>query len=303
MDRHETGLQASTTSIAVNIIFAVVKVATGLVGGSYALVADGIESTADVVSSVIVWGGLRYSSRPPDTTHPYGHGKAESLAGVAVPIFLLVAAVVIALQSLRTIVEPRGVPAWYTLVVLGLVILGKEWMFRRLDRAGRAIESTSLKGDAWHHRSDAITSSAAFIGISIALVGGPRFAAADGWGALVAAVVIFANGIRLLRPAVDEVMDAAADEETIRRIRERAEGVAGVIEVEKCRARKSGLGVLTDIHVVVDGKISVQEGHRIGHDVKDRLIQSDLGVYDVVVHVEPDEFEHDDRCEVDQQPG
>lgn len=301
MNRHETGLQASGTSVAVNIILAVVKVATGLVGHSYALVADGIESTADVISSVIVWSGLRYSARPPDRTHPYGHGKAESLAGVAVPIFLLVAAAVIALQSVRTILSPGRIPAWYTLVVLGLVILVKEWMFRRLDRTGREIESTSLKGDAWHHRSDALTSLAAFLGISVALVGGPRYASADGWAALVAAGFIFTNGIRLLRPAVDEVMDAAVDEETLGKIRTFAEGVRGVVEVEKCRARKSGLGLLTDIHVVVDGKISVREGHKIGHDVKDRLVGSGLGVYDVVVHVEPNELDHE--CEVDQTTG
>ncbi|MFH1278597.1 MAG: cation diffusion facilitator family transporter [Candidatus Eisenbacteria bacterium] len=300
MNRHEAGLQASGTSVAVNIILAVVKVATGLVGHSYALVADGIESMADVISSVIVWSGLRFSARPPDRTHPYGHGKAESLAGIAVPIFLLVAAVVIALQSIRTILSPRGVPAWYTLVVLGLVILVKEWMFRRLDRTGREIGSTSLKGDAWHHRSDALTSLAAFIGIAIALAGGPRYASADGWAAVVAAVFIFANGVRLLRPAVDEVMDAAVDEETIGKIRSAASEVDGVVDVEKCRARKSGLGLLTDIHVVVDGKISVREGHRIGHDVKDRVVESSLGVYDVVVHIEPDDLDHE--CEVDQRP-
>lgn len=300
MDRHESGIQASGASVAVNIIFAVVKVGTGLVGQSYALIADGIESTADVVSSVIVWSGLRYSARPPDHTHPYGHGKAESLAGVAVPVFLLVAAAVIAIQSVRSILSPGGVPAWYTLVVLGLVILGKEWMFRRLERTGREIDSTSLRGDAWHHRSDALTSLAAFIGISIALIGGPRYASADGWAALVAAGFIFFNGVRLLRPAMDEVMDAAVDAEKIEQIRGIAASVEGVVGVEKCRARKSGLGLLTDVHVVVAGKISVKQGHKIGHDVKDRLVESPLGVHDVVVHIEPDDLDHE--CDVRQNP-
>jgi cation diffusion facilitator family transporter len=283
------GLRASGTAIVTNLVLAVVKIATGLVGNSYALVADGIESTADVFSSLVVWGGLRISTRPPDRNHPYGHGKAESLAGTAVAFFLLGAAVLIAVQSVQEILTPHHAPEPYTLAVLAGVVMIKEFLYRLAFRAGQSLDSVSLRGDAWHHRSDALTSLAAFIGISIALVGGEGYETADDWAALAACAVIFYNGSRLLRPAVNEVMDAAAPpgvEEEIRRI---SSAVEGVIDVEKCRIRKSGLGFLMDLHVVVDGEISVRRGHEIGHDVKDRLMASSLRVTDVTVHVEPAE--------------
>jgi len=303
MTTFAAGLRASGLSIAVNLSLALVKVLTGLVGNSYALVADGIESATDVVSSAVVWGGLRISLRPPDRTHPYGHGKAESIAAVLVPLFLLAAALLIAVQSVREIRNPHGSPAWYTLLVLGVVIAIKETMFRRLDRIGHDLRSGALKGDAWHHRSDAITSFAAFVGISIALIGGEGYEEADDWAALVACGVILYSGFRLLRPAVDEVMDAAVSEEVERQIREIASSVPGVAQVEKCRVRKSGLGLLMDIHVVVSGGLSVREGHRIGHEAKDRLLASHLPISDVVVHVEPDDLSHVCEGGVDQTPS
>jgi cation diffusion facilitator family transporter len=302
MSRFAVGLRASGLSIAVNLFLAFIKVLTGIFGNSYALIADGIESATDVVSSAIVWGGIRISSRPPDRTHPYGHGKAESIAAVLVPLFLLGAAILIAVQSAREIRSPHGSPAWYTLLVLGMVIGIKEAMFRRLHRIGSSIESGALKGDAWHHRSDALTSLAAFIGISIALIGGTGYEAADDWAALVACVMILYNGVRLLRPAVDEVMDAAVPEETERQIREVASSVPGVVGVEKCRVRKSGLGLLMDIHIVVSGNLSVRDGHRIGHDAKHRLIASHLPISDVIVHVEPDDALEACGGGVDQEP-
>jgi cation diffusion facilitator family transporter len=235
-------------------------------------------------------GGLRISTRPPDESHPYGHGKAESLAGLVVALFLLGAAVLIAVQSIREIRTPHNAPEWYTLVVLGLVIFVKEWLFRRMFHIGGEMESSALKSDAWHHRSDAITSLATFIGISIALIGGEGFESADDWAALLACGIIAFNGIRLLRGALNEVMDAAAPEEIEEDIRQAACGVAGVVEIEKARVRKSGLGYLMDLHVVVDGNISVQQGHLIGHAVKDRLNEGPIPVTDVIVHIEPDEY-------------
>jgi len=285
----DAGIQVSGVSVAVNVLLAITKIATGIVGNSYALVADGIESTADVVSSLVVWGGLRFSNRPPDRSHPYGHGKAESLAGVVVAGFLLGAAVLIASQSIREILTPHHLPAWYTLVVLALVIAVKETLFRFVFRTGEALTSSSLRTDAWHHRSDALTSLAAFVGISIALIGGEGWEPADDWAALAACVVILFNGIRLLRPALDEVLDAAAPRDLEAAVRDVASRVEGVREVEKCRIRKSGVGLLMDIHVVVDGGITVRDGHRIGHDVQSALYGSDLGIHDVIVHVEPDE--------------
>ncbi|MEE9169811.1 MAG: cation diffusion facilitator family transporter, partial [bacterium] len=274
-------------AIAVNLLLAISKIVTGILGNSYALVADGLESTTDVVSSLVVWSGLRISAKPPDADHPFGHGKAESIAGVLVSLFLLAAALLIAIQSIREILTPHHLPAWYTLVVLGIVVVTKVSLYKFVFKIGNSLESTSLRSDAWHHRSDAITSLAAFIGISIALVGGKGYESADGWAALIACCVIFYNGIRMLRPAMSEVMDSAVPdvEEAVRSI---AENVDGVVAVEKCRIRKSGLGLLMDIHVTVDGNISVREGHGIGHIVKDHLFQSELSIHDVVVHVEPD---------------
>jgi cation diffusion facilitator family transporter len=280
-------LRTAAVSIAVNLVLAVVKIATGLVGNSYALVADGIESTSDVITSVIAWGGLRISMKPPDEDHPYGHGKAESIAGVIVALAVVLAGVIIAVQSIREIREPHGAPAWYTLVVLGGVILVKEGMFRFLFRVGTEVESGALKGDAWHHRSDALTSAAAFLGISIALIGGEGYETADDWAALVACAVIFFNGIRLLRPALGEIMDAGVSGDLEDRVRGIAQETDGVEELEKCRIRKSGLGYLMDLHVQVRGEISVHDGHEIGHAVKDRLTDSIPQIHDVVVHVEP----------------
>jgi len=281
------GLRVSAGALALNVVLGAAKIAAGVFGRSTALVADGIESTVDVVSSLIVWGGLRFSARPPDEDHPYGHGKAESVAGVVVAGLLLVAAALVAVQSVREIRAPSGAPAPYTLAVLVGVILLKEGMYRWVARTGDSLASSSLRADAWHHRSDAITSAAAFLGISATLAGGPGWEAAEDWAALAACLVIVWNGLRLLRPAVAEVMDEAAPRELERAIRGVAERVAGVVGIEKCRVRKSGTGFLTDIHVEVDGGIPVREGHRIAHDVADALKGAPLRIVDVVVHVEP----------------
>jgi cation diffusion facilitator family transporter len=286
----EKGLKASAVAVIINVILAVIKIVTGVIGNSYALVADGIESTTDILSSFLVWSGLRISVKPPDSNHPFGHGKAESLAGMFVSLFLLAAAVLIAAQSVREIRTPHHAPEWYTLVVLSLIILTKEILYRFEFRVGDKLQSTALKSDAWHHRSDALTSLAAFIGISIALIGGKGYESADDWAALLACGVIVYNGIRLFRPAVDEVMDASVSGEIENRVRAIAQNVQGVIDVEKCRIRKSGTTLLMDIHITVDGKISVNAGHEIGHKVKDSLIASKLEIEDVVVHVEPDDL-------------
>jgi cation diffusion facilitator family transporter len=287
MQKARAGLEVVGNAIAVNLVLALVKISVGVVGNSYALIADGIESTADIFSSLVVWSGLQVSAKPPDQNHPYGHGKAESLAGLAVALFLMGAAIFIAAQAIQEISAPHTPPAWYTLLVLAVIIVIKEGLFRRMFRVGSELDSSSLRSDAWHHRSDAITSGAAFIGISIALIGGEQYAAADDWAALLACVIIFANGVRLLRPAMDEVMDASAPENVRERVVALAAAVEGVQAIEKCRIRKSGLGYLMDIHVEVDGEVSVTEGHSIGHRVKDRLVDSSLQISDVVIHIEP----------------
>ncbi len=275
------------SAIAINLVLALIKISTGVIGNSYALVADGIESTTDIFSSLIVFGGLRISTRPPDENHPYGHGKAESLAAMVVAIFLIAAAFLIAVQSIKEIRTPQSSPAWYTLVVLGIIIVVKELLYRRMRQVGDSLDSSSLRSDAWHHRSDAITSLAAFIGISIALIGGEGYESADDWAALLACSIIFVNGVRLLRPALNEVMDAAPSDAIEARVVEMAAYVDGVVAIEKCRIRKSGLGYLMDIHVEVNSELTIREGHDIGHAVKDRLLDSELPISDVIVHIEP----------------
>lgn len=281
------GLMAAGIGMAVNVILAIIKIVTGIVGNSYALIADGIESTTDIVSSLVVWTGLKVSSLPADEDRPYGHGKAESIAGVLVALALLGAAVLIAVQSLREIIIPHHAPAWFTLLVLALVIVTKETLYRFVFKVGNELTSTAVKSDAWHHRSDAITSAAAFIGISIALIGGKGYESADDWAALLACAVILFNGSRIARAALREIMDAAQPDAVQKEIRELSASVPGVVRIEKCHARKSGLGLFVEIHVEVDGDMSVRRGHEIAHQVSDRLKASSLSVQHVVVHIEP----------------
>ena len=283
------GLRISKLGLAINFVLAIGKTVTGAFGQSQALIADGIESTADVLSSLIVWGGLRLSIKPADASHPYGHGKAEPIATILVAFLLLLAATLIGIHSIAELQSPApSSPRWFTLPVLVLVIITKETLFRIAARTGRGLESTALLGEAWHHRSDALTSAAAFVGISIALIGGSQFARADDWAALLACTVIAWNGFRLLRNALDHIMDAAVDPETTERIRDLAATVPGVRRIEKCRIRRSGLHLALDMHVVVTGSLTVRQGHDISHAVKDRLIASPLRINDVTVHIEPD---------------
>src|SRR5213594_3100169 len=283
----QTGARVALFGMLVNLIFAAAKILGGLLGHAYVLIADGIESALDIVGSFVIWSGLKFAARPPDETHPYGHGKAEPIAAVIVAIGVLVAALGLAVQSVREIWTPHHGPAAFTLGILIVVIVVKEILFRYVNRIGHHVESTAVQTDAWHHRSDALTSAAAFIGISVALIGGEGWQSADDWAALFACAVIAANGIRLLRPAFYEIMDTAPRAKIVRAICHAARSVPGVVEVEKCRARKMGLDFYVDLHVGVDGNMSVHEGHEIAHRVKSAIQQSDSRVADVLVHIEP----------------
>jgi cation diffusion facilitator family transporter len=287
MSPHQQGIRAALVGVVVNLVLAVVKIVTGVLGNSYALVADGIESISDIFSSLVVLGGLHISALPPDSNHPFGHGKAEPLSGVVVSCLLMVAASWIAWHSVLEIRNPHHAPAWFTLPVLAGVVFVKEGLSRRVLVVGRNLDSTAIRGDAWHHRSDALTSAAAFIGIAVALIGGPGYEPADDWGALAACGVIAFNGIRLLRESIDDLMDRTVAPERIESIRALAAGVDGVLEIEKCRVRKSGLGLAMDIHVTVDGDATVRRGHDIATAVKRCLMTSEFRIADVTVHVEP----------------
>src|SRR5213083_1473042 len=282
----QTGARIAMFGLAVNVLLAAAKLLAGLLGHAYVLIADGIESALDVGGSIVIWGGLKVAARPPDATHPYGHGKAEPIAAIIVAVGVLAAAIGLAVQSMREIFLPHHAPAPYTLVILIVVVIVKETLFRYVNRIGRDVESTAVQTDAWHHRSDALTSAAAFIGISAALIGGKRWQSADDWAAIFACVVIAANGVRLMRPAFYEIMDTAP-RKIVKSICSVASTVPGVIDVEKCRARKMGLDFYVDLHVGVDGKISVHEGHEIAHRVKTAIQQNDSRIADVLVHIEP----------------
>ena len=283
----QTGARLAIFGLAINVVLAAVKILAGIFGHAYALIADGIESTLDVGGSIVIWGGLMVAARPPDKTHPYGHGKAEPVAAVVVAVGVLAAALGLAIQSVREIFLPHHAPAPYTLVVLIVAVVVKETLYRYVIRFGRKMESTAVQTDAWHHRIDALTSIAAFIGISVALIGGEPWQSADNWAALFACGLIAGNGYRLLRPALYEIMDTAPGSKIVRSICGVAKSVPGVIEVEKCRVRKMGLEFYVDLHARVDGKISVHEGHEIAHEVKRAIQQRDSRVADVLVHIEP----------------
>lgn len=271
----------------VNFIFAAAKILGGLIGNAYVLIADGIESALDIAGSLVIWGGLKFAARPPDETHPYGHGKAEPIAAVVVAFGVLAAALGLAIESVREIRTPHHGPAPFTLGILIVVIVVKEILFRYVNRIGHNVESTAVQTDAWHHRSDALTSAAAFIGISAALIGGRGWESADDWAALFACGVIAANGVRLLRPALSEIMDTAPRGEIVDRVRNAAGAVPGVIEVEKCFVRKMGLSFYVDLHVRVDESITVRQGHDIAHKVKRAIQETDGRIADALVHVEP----------------
>ncbi len=284
---YSTGARLALVGVAVNFILAVTKIVAGVLGNCYALIADGIESSLDIFGSLVIWFGLKVASEPPDIEHPYGHGKAEPLASVAVALAVIAAAIGLAIQSIREIVTPHHAPAPFTLAVLVVVIVIKETLFRKVSHVAQDLESTAVKTDAWHHRSDALTSAGAFIGISIALIGGQGWEPADDWAALFTCGLIGFIGYRLLIPALHEVMDTAPSPEMEATVRAIAAGVPGVAEVEKCRVRKMGLEYYVDLHIGVNADLTVREGHDIGHCVKDAIRTVKPQIADVLVHIEP----------------
>jgi cation diffusion facilitator family transporter len=287
LNRLQRGLRATFAGMAVNFVLSGTKLAAGIVGHSHALVADAVESFADIFSSLIVWRGLVVAAAPPDEDHPYGHGKAEPIASAIVAAMLLGAALWIVITAFGEIMKPHLSPAPFTLIVLVAVVVVKEGLFRFVSREGRVVDSSAVKTDAWHHRSDAITSVAAGIGISVSLIGGKGFEAADDVAAIAAAGVIAWNGWHLLRPALNELMDTAPGPEVIDRIRQIAATTPGVDRVEKCFVRKVGYQYFVDMHVEVDPQMTVLRSHEIAHNVKDSIRDVIPAVTDVLVHIEP----------------
>ena len=285
--RLERSLRVTFLGLLVNAALAAGKIAAGVIGHSHALVADGVESAADFISSLIVWRGVTVAAAPADEEHPYGHGKAEPLAAAVVATVLIFAAITIVIGAIRDIVTPHSVPAPFTLVVLVAVVIIKEILFRVVQKESLEIESTIVSADAWHHRSDVITSIFAFIGISVALIGGKGYEVADDYAAILAGAVIAYNGWIVLRPAMDELMDIAPSADFLENIRSIAASSPEVIRVEKCFVRKSGFEHLVDMHIEVHPEMTVHHAHDIAHAVKDEIRRQIPSVRDVLVHIEP----------------
>ena len=289
MTNEQTALKATYFSIIGNVCLSIVKGLAGFFGNSYALIADAIESTTDIFSSLLVLFGIKYSSRPADENHPYGHGRAEPLITFLVVGFLITSATIIAYESISNINTPHNLPESWTLIVLGLIIIWKEYSFRLVMKKSKESNSSSLRADAWHHRSDAITSVAAFIGISIALLFGKGYESADDWAALFASGFIIYNSYLIFRPALSEIMDEHLYDDLVDEIRKVSLQVDGIIDTEKCFIRKAGMKYHVDLHAIVDADISVREGHELAHNLKDtlRMQISELG--HVLIHIEPNE--------------
>ncbi len=287
MTNEQTAIKATYFSIIGNISLALIKGLAGFFGNSYALIADAIESTADIFASFLVLFGIKYSNKPADENHPYGHGRAEPLITFLVVVFLITSATIIAYESIINIQTPHDLPKPWTLIVLGAIIIWKEYSFRIVMKRSIETNSSSLKADAWHHRSDAITSVAAFIGISIALFLGKGFESADDWAALFAAGFICYNSYLIFRPALGEIMDEHLNDDLIIEIRKVAQEVNGVVNTEKCFIRKAGMKYHVDLHAIVNANLTVREGHEIAHHLKDTLRATIPELGHVLIHIEP----------------
>lgn len=286
----QTAVKATYFSLIGNSLLAVVKFLAGFFGNSYALIADAIESTTDIFSSFLVLFGIKYANKPADENHPYGHGRAEPLITFLVVGFLITSATIIGYESIVNIRTPHDLPKSWTLIILGVIIVWKEYSFRMVMKKAKQANSSSLKADAWHHRSDAITSIAAFIGISIALYLGKGYESADDWAALFASGFIMYNSYLIFRPALGEIMDEHLYDDLIEEIRKVALEVDGIIGTEKCFIRKAGMKYHVDLHAIVDGNISVKEGHLLAHNLQDALQNDIPELGHVLIHIEPNDY-------------
>ena len=289
MTNEQTAIRTTYFSIVGNASLAIIKGFAGFFGNSYALIADAIESTADIFSSFLVLFGLKYASRPADKNHPYGHGRAEPLITFLVVGFLITSATIIAYESIKNIGTPHELPKIWTLFVLIPLIIWKEISFQLVIQKAKETNSSSLKADAWHHRSDAITSIAALIGISIALYFGNGYETADDWAALFASGFILYNSYKIFRPALGEIMDEHLYDDLVADIRKVSLSCAGVVATEKCFVRKAGMKYHVELHAIVQADITVKFGHEIAHNLKDTLLNDIPQLGHVLIHIEPND--------------
>lgn len=290
MTQQEIAIKTTYFSIVGNTCLAIIKWTAGYFWNSYALIADAIESTTDIFSSILVFLGIKYATKPPDKKHPYGHGRVEPLVTFIIVGFLIVSATIIAHDAIANIQTPHELPEPYTLLILWAIILWKELSYRFVSGKSEQTNSSSLKADAWHHRSDAITSFAAFIGISIALVMWQGYEYADDLAALFASVFILYNSYLIFRPALWEILDENTHDDLVKQIRKIAKTVAWIEGTEKCFIRKSGMQYHVDLHAMVQANISVKKGHDIAHTLKDTLRKELPQLGHVLIHIEPNDL-------------
>lgn len=291
MAHKQVAIKTLYFSILSNVCLAIIKGVAGFLGNSYAMLADALESTSDVFTSILILLGIKYATRPADKNHPYGHGRIEPLITFVVVGILIVTATLIAYESIENIRTPHEAPAPWTLIILGAIIIWKEISYQVVIRKSRALKSSSLKAEAWHHRSDAFTSIAAFIGIAVALILGKGFEAADDWAALFASGFILYNCYHIFRPALSEIMDEHTYDEEVFQIKSVAKTVEGIVDTEKCFIRKSGMKFHLELHALVDGNISVKQGHYLAHKLQD-VLKKELNYLDhIIIHIEPFEGE------------
>jgi cation diffusion facilitator family transporter len=288
MSNESSAIKVTYFSIIGNTLLATIKLISGFLGNSYALIADGIESTADIFSSFFVLLGFKYAQRPPDENHPYGHSRIEPLVTFLIVAFLVTSATVIAYESIINIRTPHKIPEAWTLIVLAVIIIWKEASYRYVLIKSNKTKSSSLKADAWHHRSDAITSVTAFIGISIALIFGKGYETADDWAALFASAFILYNAYLIFRPALGEIMDEHLYDDLVKDIRKISMTVDGIKGTEKCFVRKAGMKYLIELHAIVNGKITVEEGHLLAHKLQDKIQKEIPEISHITTHIEPE---------------
>ncbi len=292
---YREAMRAAGLGLAVNMCLGIVKLIGGLIGQSFALIADAVNSLGDVVTSLAVLFALRLAQQPADDEHPYGHTRAEAIAGSNLALLVIVSALLVGWESVQRISVLHELPPVWTLWIAAANVLIKEGMYRYKLSVSRRTGSSALMANAWDHRSDAFCSLAVLIGLGIVRWGGPAWIGADEVSALVVVAAIVWSGAKLFRSSSSELMDSQAEHQLVCEIRQAAAAVPQVRAVEKLLVRKSGLEYFADIHIQVDAQITVEEGHRIGHAVKDRLTTRFKSLRDVLVHLEPYPHAHEHR--------
>lgn len=284
--RYEEADKVTIQSILWNIFLTIIKIFAGIFGKSSAMISDGLHSASDIISSVGVLIGNKIAKTPNDKEHNYGHEKAETLVSFLLSILLIIVSLKIgwgALQSLFNL-DSVQVPTLLPLIVSIISIGIKEYQYRITIRIANKINSPSLKADAWHHRSDALSSIAAFIGIGGAMLG---FKALDPIASIVVALFVAKVGFDILKDSTNELMDYSIDDEQEEQIRKIAEKTEGVINLGELRTRKHGAMAYVDLTICVNKDLTVLEGHEIAHKIEKYIINEMKFVKGITVHVEP----------------